>query len=74
MKNAVSMSDGRRLVKEVEFPRGHARNPMTDEEVEQKLRLMVEPRLGKDKADAILKACSELDNLESVRSLVELVG
>ena len=34
----VTLADGRKLVKEVEFPRGHARNPMTDAEVEQKFR------------------------------------
>src|SRR5438270_13351389 len=29
----VTMQDGRKLVREVEFPRGHAENPMTDAEV-----------------------------------------
>src|SRR5262249_35532196 len=32
----VTLNDGRQLVKEVEFPRGHARNPMTDQQVEAK--------------------------------------
>ncbi|OAI39444.1 2-methylcitrate dehydratase, partial [Planctomycetaceae bacterium SCGC AG-212-D15] len=30
----ITLSDGRQLVKEVEFPRGHAENPMADAEVE----------------------------------------
>ena len=55
----VTLADGRQLVKEVEFPRGHADNPMTDAEVEHKFRTLVEPRYGKAKADAILAACWE---------------
>ncbi len=47
----VTLTDGRQLVKEVEFPRGHARNPMSDAEVEQKFRTLVEPRYGKARAD-----------------------
>src|SRR5438270_2026475 len=38
----VVLKDGRRLVREVEFPRGHARNPMTDAEVEKTFRSLVE--------------------------------
>src|SRR5262249_45093561 len=37
----ITLTDGRRLVREVEFPRGHARNPMTDAEVEHKFRTLV---------------------------------
>jgi 2-methylcitrate dehydratase len=32
----ISQTDGRVLEREVRYPRGHARNPMSDEEVEQK--------------------------------------
>src|SRR5262249_41664904 len=39
----ITLADGRKLVKEVEFPRGHAMNPMTDEEVERKFLQLVEP-------------------------------
>lgn len=69
----VTLKDGRRLVREVEFPRGHARNPMSDEEVEHKFRALVEPRLGKDRAGEILKACWGLDRLKDARELVKLV-
>src|SRR5258707_3200875 len=34
----LTLADVRTLVNEVEFPRGHAHNPMTDAEVEQKFR------------------------------------
>jgi 2-methylcitrate dehydratase len=64
------LDDGRTLTKEVEFPRGHAGNPMTDAEVERKFRAMVEPRYGPAKADAILARCWDLENLTSVTELI----
>jgi 2-methylcitrate dehydratase len=70
----VKLSDGRTLVKEVEFPRGHAQNPMTDAEVEMKFRIAVEPRYGKDVADRILAACWSLEKLAHAGDLVRLVG
>jgi 2-methylcitrate dehydratase len=69
----LTLADGRTLVKEVEFPRGHAHNPMTDTEVEQKFRATVEPRFGKAKADRILAACWDLDKLKRAGELLELV-
>jgi 2-methylcitrate dehydratase len=69
----VTLSDGRKLVREVEFPRGHAENPMTDAEVEHKFRTLVEPRYGKDRAARILKACWELDKLKQAGDLIRLL-
>jgi 2-methylcitrate dehydratase len=68
----LTLADGRRLVKEVEFPRGHAGNPMTDAEVEAKFRRAVEPRYGKAKADQILARCWDLESLTSVTELIKL--
>jgi 2-methylcitrate dehydratase len=68
----ITMKDGRKLVKEVEYARGHARNPMTDAEVEQKFRRLVEPRYGKERADAMLRTCWELDKLTAAGDLVRL--
>jgi 2-methylcitrate dehydratase len=66
----ITLNDGRSLVKEVEFPRGHAGNPMTDDEVEAKFRSMVEPRYGKDRADAILAACWGLDEKPGIAEIL----
>jgi 2-methylcitrate dehydratase len=70
----VTLTDGRQLVKEVEFPRGHAENPMTDAEVEHKFRTLVEPRYGKDKAGKILAKCWELEKLTNVTELLDMFG
>jgi 2-methylcitrate dehydratase len=69
----VTMDDGRTFQKEVEFPRGHAMNPMTDAEVEKKFRVIVEPRLGKEKAEKILAACWNLENVNNPAEIVTLV-
>lgn len=68
----VTLNDGTQFVREVEFPRGHAGNPMTDAEVEAKFRRVAEPRYGKAKADAILARCWDLENLTSVTDLIRL--
>lgn len=69
----VTLADGKKLVKEVEFPRGHAGNPMTDAEVEAKFRRAVEPRYGAATASAVLAKCWDLENLKSVADLVKLL-
>jgi 2-methylcitrate dehydratase len=69
----VTMDDGRVFEDEVEFPRGHAGNPMSDQEVEAKFRTLVEPRYGRERVEKILKACWELERLESAGALVKLL-
>ncbi|HYV36001.1 MAG TPA: MmgE/PrpD family protein [Gemmataceae bacterium] len=69
----ITLNDGRQLVKEVEFPRGHARNPMTDAEVETKFRRMAEPRFGKERCGTIVKACWELEKLKNASELLALL-
>lgn len=68
----LTLADGRTLEKLVEFPRGHAGNPMTDAEVEAKFRRAVEPKYGKAKADTILARCWDLETLTSVTDLIRL--
>ena len=70
----VRMADGRQLVREVEFPRGHSHNPMTDGEVEHKFRTLVEPRYGKERASRVLATCWELEKLSSVGELLGPLG
>ncbi|MEZ6142103.1 MAG: MmgE/PrpD family protein [Zavarzinella sp.] len=68
----VTLQDGTKLVKEVEFPRGHAGNPMTDEEVEAKFRRLVEPRYGAHRVDEMLATCWNFENLTDVSPLLAM--
>jgi 2-methylcitrate dehydratase len=69
----VTLNSGRKVVREVEFPRGHAQNPMTDAEVEKKFRMLVEPRYGKERSDRILAVCWGLETLKEAGDLIRLV-
>jgi 2-methylcitrate dehydratase len=68
----VTLDDGRTLEKEVEFPRGHAHNPMTDAEVERKFQSIVEPVYGKDRTQQILDRCWNLEKVTDVTGLLNL--
>lgn len=70
----IELADGRKVVEEVEFPRGHAGNPMSDAEVEAKFRRAVEPKYGKDRASAILQQCWNLEKLTRVADLIALLN
>lgn len=62
-KLTITLKNGQSFSKEVEFPRGHAYNPMTDAEVEKKFRACVEPVYGKAKADEMLAGLWKMDQL-----------
>ncbi len=66
----VTLEDGRTLRKRVDFPRGHCRNPMTDEEVECKFRMQARGVVSPRTADRILRAGWNLDRLEDVSPLL----
>ena len=46
---------------------------MSDQEVEAKFRTLVEPRYGRERVEKILKACWELERLESAGALTKLL-
>jgi 2-methylcitrate dehydratase len=68
----VSLQNGHKITVLVEFPRGHAGNPMTDAEVEAKFRRVVEARYNTATANAVLARCWDLENLTSVTELIRL--
>lgn len=58
----------------VEHALGSVENPLSKEFLEEKFSRQAEPVLGKEKADAIIKACWELDSMDDVTDLVKLLG
>jgi len=67
----VRTKDGRELVREVEFPRGHSRNPMTDAEVEAKFHTEAARHLSPQRRQELLAG---IWNLEAVDRIGELVA
>ena len=70
----VTTTGGDREVREVRHPRGHARNPMTDEEIVAKYRSNVEGRLGAGRAAAVERLAWELGREGSLRELMQALA
>jgi 2-methylcitrate dehydratase len=68
----VQLRNGTTLTAEVEYPRGHARNPLTDAELEQKFRSLVVPLYGETRAQTLLEGLWNLDSISSTTSLMEM--
>jgi 2-methylcitrate dehydratase len=66
----VDLADGRRLTKRVDYPLGHAKNPLKDWEVEGKFYSLVTPKLGKDRAQRIVDLAWKLDEAPTVDELM----
>jgi 2-methylcitrate dehydratase len=68
----IHLRSGGTLEQEVTFPRGHARNPMTDAEVESKFRSMAEPMLPESAIVEALDRCWNLDKQTDIGELLRL--
>jgi 2-methylcitrate dehydratase len=66
----IQTADGRELSKQLDFPKGDPRNPLTDKEVEEKFEALAEPVLT---ADARRKAIEAIWSLEKQSSVTELM-
>jgi len=65
----ITCADGSKVNKRVDFPRGHAGNPMTDDEVVAKFKRMANGVISDATADKILDTAWKLDTLKDVTSL-----
>lgn len=67
----ITFQDGSKVDKRVDFPRGHAKNPMTDDEVIGKFRRLASGVISDATADRIVNLCMEFDTLASLAPLFE---
>jgi 2-methylcitrate dehydratase len=67
----VDLVGGRRLTKRVDYPLGHARNPLKDSEVEGKFLVLVVPAIGEKRAKNIVDLVWKLDEAANVDQLVK---
>jgi 2-methylcitrate dehydratase len=70
VKLDIATKGGGRFVKQIDLPKGHARNPLTDAEVEAKFRRLSEPRLGKARADAALQHLWQLEEVDDISEVL----
>jgi 2-methylcitrate dehydratase len=66
----VDLADGRRLTKRIDYPLGHAKNPLQDSEVEGKFFALVTPALGEKAARGIVDLAWKIDEAKSVDELM----
>jgi 2-methylcitrate dehydratase len=67
----VDLADGRKLTRRVDYPLGHAKNPLKDSEVEGKFFALVEPSIGQKCAGRIVDLVWKLDEAKNVDQLME---
>jgi 2-methylcitrate dehydratase len=72
---AVRMASGETHALEVRYPKGHAKSPMSEADVERKFRDMTAARLAPGQCDAVLAAIGNLERSGNVgRDLVQLLS
>jgi 2-methylcitrate dehydratase len=67
----IDLADGRRLTKRVDYPLGHAKNPLKDSQLEEKFDALVEPSLGSDRAQKIIEIAWKLDEAKNPHELMQ---
>lgn len=70
---SISTVDGRFFSKRLDFPKGDPRNPLTDQEVEEKFSSLAEGVLSRDAQKKVKDAIWSLETLDSVSSLMALL-
>lgn len=67
----VTLADGRTVSKKVVYPRGHAGNPMSDDEVIGKFRKLAAGVVSDATADRIVNLALEFDRIDDPAKLLE---
>ncbi|HUU84040.1 MAG TPA: MmgE/PrpD family protein [Phycisphaerae bacterium] len=67
----IAMVGGRKVEQRVDYPRGHIRNPMSDDELVAKFRRLADGMITDETAERILAAAWRLEELTELRDLFE---
>jgi 2-methylcitrate dehydratase len=70
----IVMRSGERHVAEIRYPKGHHKNPMTDDDIESKFNNLCAERLDAAQRDRALEMLWQLDRLDDVRDLIALLA
>jgi 2-methylcitrate dehydratase len=68
----VKLKDGTTHNERVDYPRGHAKNPMTDMEVDAKFHILTDPLLGNDRSKSLSALVWKLDDVAHMSELLNL--
>ncbi|MGH7845804.1 MAG: MmgE/PrpD family protein [Candidatus Binatia bacterium] len=70
---AVTLKDGRKVQYTATIQKGHAKNPLTDEEVTEKFRSNAAVMVSQGRAEEIIACVRSLEQLGNVRELTKLL-
>jgi len=66
----VTLSSGKTIMKQVNYHKGHPKNPMSDEEVEDKFRRLTAKQYSRTQADKALKTIWSLDKVKDIGKML----
>jgi 2-methylcitrate dehydratase len=69
----ITANDGRTFSKQLDYPKGDPRNPLSDAEIEEKFRALAEGVLSKKAQDKLVAAIWNLEKCTSVSKLMALM-
>jgi 2-methylcitrate dehydratase len=69
----ITLTDGRSFTEQLDYPKGDPRNPLTDQEIEEKFAALAEGVLSKPAQQRLKDAIWNLENVDSVSKLMALM-
>jgi len=69
----ITTTDGRKFSKQLDYPKGDARNPLSDAEIEEKFRALAEGILSAKAQGKLIDAIWNLEKCASVTKLMALM-
>jgi 2-methylcitrate dehydratase len=69
----ITTTDGRSFEKQLDYPKGDPRNPLTDREVEEKFEALSEPVLSAAAQQCIVDATWNLDTFDDIAEYMQLL-
>ncbi len=73
VKVSIRTASGQEFTKQLDFPKGDPRNPLSDAEIEEKFAALAGPVMGKAAQRKVREAVWNLEKLESVGGLMKLL-
>jgi 2-methylcitrate dehydratase len=70
----IRLRDNRELREHVDYPPGHAKNPLSDAQLEAKFHSLADPRLGRERASTVLEKAWKLDALDDTGAIPRLLA
>jgi 2-methylcitrate dehydratase len=69
----VRTKAGKKYVKQVDYPLGHPKNRMSDQEIEDKFRRLTAGKLNRARMNKVIDVVWKLDRLKDVGTLMPLL-